>query len=355
MPYGIPYEFLLEELLSGRKKGREGEIVSPLDPYFGSAVKDWAMSKVYPEMYGGPEEQFRQSEPPAERAPAQAEITAREEEQRVKPQPVDEAEKRAKLQRETNLSSLQSLEEMPSDKLMRIRAQAKAKGRAGSLGANVQPTVEDFLSVARGDGGGGSFFQAANTPELQARLKERDAWEADQPMRDLEFAMTPEQARRNPDYAKSAAESLAGLKEQQAIDRKQKIQELFVNKLAGSGGTIPRDQAAQLQAMGVEVPYSAIGASADEGLEYFDSAIRSAGEGLQQIDPLMAGPDHPRVKFERYGAMRANEYKRMIQQGMNPDDAMRAFKQEMAEFAMAFGLLNVQQGQMPEQQAPQGQ
>ena len=128
----------------------------------------------------------------------------------------------------------------------------------------------------------------------------------------------------------------------------------FVQKLAGNNGTIPRDQAVQLQAMGIQVPYSAIGSSRDDGIQFFDQAIRAAGEGLQGMDPLMTGPDNPRVKFERYGAMRAQDYKQKIAQGMNPDDAMTAFRQEMAEMAMAFGLINIQQGQLPQAQ-PQGQ
>ena len=257
------------------------------------------------------------------------------------------ADKIAELQRQTNQSSLDALEQMPAEKLMAIRAQAKAKGRAGSLGANVQPTEEDYASV----GGGGSFSQQADSPELQARLRERDEWTAGQPMRDLEFAMTPEQARRNPAYAKSAGETLTGLKEQQAIGRRQQIQELFVNKLAGSGGTIPRDKAAQLQALGVDVPYGATGSSVDEGAAFFDDAISKAGTFLAQLDQVDATSGHPMIKVQKYGAMLAEKYKQLVAAGqINPDDAIKQWKSEIAQLALSQGLINTQESASMTQQ-----
>ena len=136
MPYGIPYAFL--EALLGGNNPREGELVSPLDPYFGLKVKDWATSQVYPEFYDKRKEEFKKSEPPPERMSAQEKIAALQ----SQPPLESDEEQRAQLQRETNMRSLDALignpesgVPFPADKLLAIRAQAKAKGRAGSLGA----------------------------------------------------------------------------------------------------------------------------------------------------------------------------------------------------------------------------
>jgi len=339
MPYGIPYAFL--EALLGGNNPREGELVSPLDPYFGLKVKDWATSQVYPEFYDKQKEEFKKSEPPPERMSAQEKIAALQ----SQPPLESDEEQRAQLQRETNMRSLDALignpesgVPFPADKLLAIRAQAKAKGRAGSLGANVRPDEIDYLAPSVG---GGSFSQAANTPELQARLKERDEWIAGQPERDLAYATSTEQARRNPEYALGAADKLAKLQAVQSEKRNQDIQMKFIEKLQGMGGTIPREMVAQLQAIGVNVPYSAIGSSSEDVSGYFAKEMQDAGEFLSSDQVMQLGPEHPMVKMQKWGMMRARYYDQLLaQKKMNPDDAKRAYDKEVSEMAMAQGLMS---------------
>ena len=250
-----------------------------------------------------------------------------------------EEDERAALQRETNLSSLRSLEQMPADKLRQIRAEARAKGRAGSLGANVYPTEADYDA-----GGGGTFSQQADTPELQQRLRGRDEWANLQPQRNMEFLTTPEQAQRNPELAVTAGEVLAQMRQQQNIAGRQRVQEQFVSKLAGGEGTIPPEQAAQLQALGVSVPYNAIGSSADEGMAFFDDAISKAGAFLSKLDPTDAVSGHPMIKIQKFGVMRAEHFRRLVENGqMSADDARNEWTREMAGVAMAEGLINEQE------------
>jgi hypothetical protein len=262
--------------------------------------------------------------------------------------PTREAQERAERQREANLRSLKGLttpgEQLSGRQLLKIRAEAKAKGRAGSLGADVQPTEEDYIKAAWGPGG--SFSQQAPSPELDARLADRDRWLADQPMREQEFLASAEQARRNPALAQSAAQRLTEMREQRAQQQERDIQMSFVEKLAGSGGTIPADQAAQLQAIGVHVPSSAIGATRQEAVGFFDDAIRKGGQFLADRGPEYAGMQDPMTEIQKWGMLRADHYRQLVEAGqMNPDDAVSAWRQEVAQRSMAVGILS-EQGQL---------
>ena len=141
------------------------------------------------------------------------------------------------------------------------------------------------------------------------------------------------------------------MKSQQSVERRQQIQEMFVSKLAGMGGTIPRDQAAQLQALGVDIPYGAIGSSVDEGVAFFDDAINKAGTFLSQLDQFDAASGHPMIAIQKWGAMRAEHYKQLVQSGqMNPDDARQQFQSELAQEALRAGLINTQESSSMTQQ-----
>jgi hypothetical protein len=284
----------------------------------------------------------RQPEPQGERVQVAQDLQEAAPSLLEKAQAAEEQEK-ADLQRQTNLSSLESM--VPQDRLMHMRAQAKAKGRAGSLGAGVDPTVQDYLDVAGGDRWTeGTVMQQPDSPELQARLAERDEFIAGQPERDLMFAVTPDQARRNPQLALGAAEALTQLRQQKVLEGRQRVQEEFVRSLAGEGGTVPREKAAQLQALGVNVPYGAIGSSVDEGVAFFDDAIAKAGTFLSNLDPVDATSGHPMIKVQKYGAMLAEKYKQLVAEGlMNPDDARRQWQSEMAQVALTAGVINTQE------------
>ena len=207
------------------------------------------------------------------------------------------ADKIAELQRQTNQRSLDALTggsgpdsgvSYPAGLLMAIRKQAALKGQAGSLGADVSAdvTLDDYLQP--NVGAGGSFSQGANTPELQARLAERDEWTAGQPERDLAFAVTPEQARRNPEYAASAADKLKGLRDAGTAERQVANQEALIEAVRGTGGKVPFEIANQLDVAGFTVPWPMRGMSDEQAnawLDQQDQAITGDIEGLMGGGP----------------------------------------------------------------------
>ena len=231
------------------------------------------------------------------------------------------------------------VEEIPAEKLLRIRKQAAERAPGYT-------------------GGTGSFSQQDMTPELASREAENARWLGQQPQRDLEYAMTPEMARRSPQAAQSAAQSLADLQRNQQIEARQASVDAIVAKMAGEGGKIPFEQAQQLQMLGVNVPYGSTGMSKDQGVEFFDSAIAEAGKFLSSINPLEAVGNPAvgkRAEFERHGALLAEDYRRKVLNGMNSNDASDAWKREMSMLAIANGFMNMQEiGQQTQQmQQPQ--
>jgi hypothetical protein len=177
----------------------------------------------------------------------------------------EEAEETERLRANAMQASLDAPLQMPSEKLLNIRAQARAKGRAGSLGADVDPTYSDYLHASGGERWTEpSFSQQADSPELQARLADREAWVAEGPERDLAFLASAEQARRNPELAISAAEQLKGLRAQKTLDRQVANQEALIEKVKSTGGKVPFDIANQLELAGFTVPWPMRGMSKDD-------------------------------------------------------------------------------------------
>lgn len=245
------------------------------------------------------------------------------------------------LAKQTQLDELASLvDDMPADKLLRIRAQARAKGRMGSLGYGGEPSEEDYESAASPTGGG--FTVAPDSPEIRQRQEDTAAWLADQPIRDASFALTPEQAQRDPRSAALASDRLTRLKAQKSTANIQALMQGIVDSIGDSGGRVPAEEAKKLRLLGLPIPADIIGSSIESGIAFFDDAKRQAGEFLSGIDPMMASLDNPRIKFERLGAMLAEDYRQRIGQGMSADDAITAYRQEMAQLAMSLGLMNMQ-------------
>ena len=229
--------------------------------------------------------------------------------------------------------------EIPADKLLRIRKQAAERAPGYT-------------------GGEGSFSQQEMTPEIAAREAELKRWLAGQDERNAQFSLTPEQSRRDPAAAQLASQRLVELKRNKQIEARQASVDAIVAKMAGEGGKIPFEQAQQLQMLGVNVPYGSVGTSKEDGVGFFDSAVGEAGKALSSVSPLDAIGNpalEGRMKFEQYGAMLAEDYKRKVAAGMNPDDAISEFKQKMAQLALASGLVNMQEiGQQTQQmQQPQ--
>ena len=236
----------------------------------------------------------------------------------------------------SNIGAGIAVKDLPAEKLRNIRAQARAKGRAGSLRANVQPTEADFAAV----GGGGTFSQAADTPELQARLKERDAWASDQPMRDMEFLASAEQARRNPELAIGAAESLTRMKQQKEQERRTSLQMSLVEKL-GKGGKVPFAIANQLEAAGVNVPFQSRGTSPDVAAAKIQDAIRGAQKDISDIinDPVASSDPQAMqaVKFLEWVISMGPKYLEATQ--ADPDRAMAQFEDLLSRYSQESGAL----------------
>ena len=159
----------------------------------------------------------------------------------------------------------------PADKLFAIREQARAMG--GGTGAS-----------------GGSFSQQADSPELQARLAERDEWTAGQPERDLAFAVTPEQARRNPEYAASAADKLKGLRDAGTAERQVANQEALIEAVRGTGGKVPFEIANQLDVAGFTVPWPMRGMSEDQAISWLDQQDQAITGDIEKL--MGGGPEN---------------------------------------------------------------
>ena len=266
---------------------------------------------------------------------------------------VERVDKLKELAKQTQQDELASLvDDMPADKLLRIRAQARAKGRMGSLGYGGEPSAEDYDLAASPTGGG--FTVAPDSPEIRQRQEDTASWLADQPIRDAQFALTPEQAQRDPRSAALASNRLTQLKAQKSTANMQALMQGIVDSIGDSGGRVPAEEAKKLRLLGLPIPADIIGSSVESGIAFFDDAKRQAGEFLSGIDPMMASLDNPRIKFERLGAMLAEDYRQRIVDGMSADDAVTAYRQEMAQLAMSLGLMNMQTMQGMQQQ-PEGQ
>ncbi|KKN79008.1 hypothetical protein LCGC14_0344840 [marine sediment metagenome] len=207
-----------------------------------------------------------------------------------------EEQQKAALLGEANQSSLDAMLDMPQDALVRIRAQARAKGRAGSLGAGVEPTGEDYAMASFGKRGGG-FSQGELTPEIAARGAETAEWLGGQTERDMAFAASPEQARRDPQYAATAAESLTGLRSQRTQDRqvatmeqRTSNQEALINSLTESGGKIPFETAMKLDVAGFRVPAFAIGMSKDHAKRQISQLQQDTMKSIQDVE-LSGAPE----------------------------------------------------------------
>jgi len=241
------------------------------------------------------------------------------------------------------------------DIMFRIRAEAMAKGRNGSLKGGT-PTNEDYYASASGPRwSGGSLTTTEMTPEIAQRQAQDEIWANQQPVRDAEFAMTPGQSAKRPDDANRATQVLSDLQRNQALTREQAMKSQLVQSLAGSSGKIPFEKAMQLEAAGMSIPYGARGMSKEDAMSAFDAAIEQAGRDLAGANPLEA-LGNPSAKNEivvtRYAMSLAQLYKQKVAMGMDPDAAYRKWQEQVAQNMMEAGLLNTNEMVGPAPEAP---
>ena len=226
---------------------------APVGPQFVKAAE-------FLETGGGPRPDLLGPTPGAELGGAAVEGKA-EQDRLVQEQRVYDIKAASDKARQAQLDELASLvTDMPSDKLFRIRAEAQQRGRQGSLEYGKPPSDEDYEQAASRFGGGGGFTVAPDSPEIQQRLDDNAAWLADQPIRDAQFALTPEQAQRDPRSAAMASDRLVGLQAAQVREREVANQETLINAYA-KGGKVPYAQVMQFQAAGIPVPHEMRGLS----------------------------------------------------------------------------------------------
>jgi hypothetical protein len=135
-----------------------------------------------------------------------------------------------------------------ADILLNIRAQARAKGRGGSLRGG-KPTPEDFAASTSPTGGGMTYVQ--DSPELRQREEDLKEWLAGGALRDAEYAMSPEMSRRDPAGANRAADVLTGLQREKTIRDEQRRRDEateMLSGIAGRSGKIPADEAMKIAA-----------------------------------------------------------------------------------------------------------
>jgi len=194
----------------------------------------------------------------------------------------------------------------PKEKLKKIAAEARAMG--GGQGISVP---------------GGSFSQMTDDPDARARIADMDEWTARQPERNLEFAMTPEQAKMNPAYAATAADKLTQLQNQNQVQRQTDIaerktanQEALIASLTKGGGKVPFETAMKLDAAGMPVPTFAIGRSPDQAKREFAEIKRGTLQDLQNAE--ISGLSQGEIAFLSYVLSAQMDIEGRIKAGEDP-------------------------------------
>jgi len=229
--------------------------------------------------------------------------------------------------------------------IARIRAQAaKMAGREG-------PSA-----------GGGGFTTAQMTPEISQRLSERDEWTAGQDMRDASFEGDLARQRRDPQGSAVAGEKLLGLQKNKQIEGQQRLQNSLVSKIADGSGKVPFEQAMQLEAAGVQIPYGARGMAPEQFDAKVNDIVQGAGVDLNralEAQQMGAPPEAVSsiVGFSRYIEQRVRQIKSLVDAGkMSRDEASAMIDRLIASEAQSSNAIKAaeilgvgQQGQQPAQ------
>ena len=225
--------------------------------------------------------------------------------------------------------------------IARIRAQAaKMAGREG-------PSA-----------GGGGLTTAQMTPEIAQRLSERDAWASEQPMRDAAWEGDLARQRRDPNASAVAGEKLLGLQRNQQVDRQQRTQDALVSKIGDGSGKIPFEQAMQLEAAGVQIPYGARGLSPEQFDAKINDIVKKASVDYDMATEAqqMGAPQeaiNTVVGFSTYIESRVRKIKELVDAGkMSRDEASAMIDRLIDEEARSSNAIKAYQLIAP---IPQGQ
>ena len=228
--------------------------------------------------------------------------------------------------------------------IARIRAQAaKMAGREG-------PSA-----------GGGGLTTAQMTPEIEQRLSERDAWASEQPMRDAAWEGDLASQRQDPNASAIAGEKLLGLQRNQQVDRQQRTQDALVSKIGDGSGKIPFEQAMQLEAAGVQIPYGARGMSPEQFDAKINDIVQRSSVDLKMAEEAQmmgAPPDATNavIGFSAYIERKAREIKALVDAGkLSRDEGTAMLDRIIDEEARSSNAIKAYQLIQPPEGQPQAQ
>ena len=247
------------------------------------------------------------------------------------------------------------------DIAFRIRAEARAKGRSGSLKGG-SPTDEDYYAAANSPRwNSGSLTTSEMTPELAQRLSERDTWASEQPMRDAEWEGDLASKRQDPNASAIAGEKLLGLQRNQQVDRQQRTQDALVSKIGDGSGKIPFEQAMQLEAAGVQIPYGARGMSPEQFDAKINDIVQRSSVDLKMAEEAQmmgAPPDATNavIGFSAYIERKAREIKALVDAGkLSRDEGTAMLDRIIDEEARSSNAIKAYQLIQPPEGQPQAQ
>ena len=230
----------------------------------------------------------------------------------------------------------------PEDILWKIRAEAAAKGRRGSLRGGT-PNAEDIASTKQARGGG--FSYAPDSPEIRQREMERARFISEQPLRDATYAAQLAEQRGDTEGAAAARKSIADLQMVQQESAKNKLAEAIVNQLGGESGIIPRNQFNQLRMAGVPVPYSAAGEDPGDARAYIARLLDYEDRSMSRFDPVES-MTNPMVQQDMKGSSMARRIMQDALQRIDAGGEPTSILQQMQQELIALSQWNMQQKEM---------
>jgi len=241
--------------------------------------------------------------------------------------------------------------------LKRIRAEAYYKGKDKDLASPVD--LDQIQQPWPHPSRGGSFSQQPESSELTQRLAERDAWAGGQNIRDAEWEGGLARQRRDTQGSAVAGEKLLGLQKNQQIEAQQKMQQAIISKIADGSGKIPFEQAMQLEASGMQIPWGARGMAPEQFEAEINDVLQKSDADLStaQESQMMGAPQDAVdsvIGYSLYVQNKVKQIKALVEAGtMSRDEGVAAIRKIIAAEAessraiQAYQLLK--QGQQPAQ------
>jgi hypothetical protein len=204
-----------------------------------------------------------------------------------------------------------AVEEIPSEKLKRIRAQAKMKGAAGSLRA---PTPEDIDTSGISDTLEPRLLTEVRDLGPLQTTEALEQYVAGGPYREaLSNLQTREIYERDP-QAVDRAEQLLGLGREMRYAQRQKAVDAMVDAVSGISGTIPFEMVQKLTMLDPQaasmIPEEKIGLSRSQVQNQLYKEMENAEELAQALaGQFLVGGDNRIMAINRIRAatMRANQ------------------------------------------------